>query len=81
LELQVNLPDWLVRVAMLKLTLIASGGLLAGGALVGRHARQRFLSGGTAERQLGESAFDPVSGARGLSTPLDVERRRADTPL
>ena len=78
LDLKVNLPDWLVRIAMLKLILIASAGLLAGGALVGRQARQRFLPRGADDRQLGESAFD---SARGSSTPQGVERRRADTPL
>ena len=35
-----NFPDWLVRVAMIKLAFIASAGLLAGGALVGRHAKR-----------------------------------------
>ena len=79
LELQLNLPDWLVRVAMLKLTLIASAGLLVGGALVGRHARQRYLSDGATDRQLGEAAFDSGIREQGLS-PEAVERRRADTP-
>ena len=42
-----NFPDWLVRVAMIKLAFIASAGLLAGGALVGRHAKRSI----EAERQ------------------------------
>ena len=81
LELQLNLPDWLVRVAMLKLTLIASAGLLAGGALVGRHARQRFLADGGARRELGESVFDPGRDRQGSSEPRSVERRPTDTPV
>ena len=43
LEMQVNLPDWMVRVAMIKLAFLASVGLLAAGALVGRHAKSRSL--------------------------------------
>ena len=79
LELQVNLPDWVVRIAMLKLTLIASLGLLAGGALVGRQARHRFLSEGAAKHQLGEAEFNPVANQLS-STPQGVERRQTDTP-
>jgi hypothetical protein len=43
LDMQVNLPDWMVRVAMIKLAFVASAGLLAAGALVGRHAKSRSL--------------------------------------
>jgi hypothetical protein len=43
LEVRLNLPDWLVRVAMIKLAFIASAGLLAGGAMLGRHATSRSL--------------------------------------
>jgi hypothetical protein len=43
LEVRMNLPDWLVRVAMIKLAFIASAGLLAGGAMIGRHANSRSL--------------------------------------
>ena len=79
LELSLNLPDWLVRIAMLKLTLVASAGLLAGGAMVGRRARQRFLADGAAERQLGEAHFDSVAN-RLSSTAQGMEQRRMDTP-
>jgi hypothetical protein len=41
LEVRLNLPDWMVRVAMIKLAFIASAGLLAGGAMIGRHANSR----------------------------------------
>lgn len=33
--------SWLVNVALAKLTLVAAGGLLAGGAVTGRIARRR----------------------------------------
>ena len=81
LELQVNLPDWIVRVAMLKLTLIASVGLLAGGAVVGRHARQRLLSETPPGHRIGEGAAEPLTGHRGSITPEGVERRPSDPPL
>jgi hypothetical protein len=42
-DVQVNLPDWMVQVAMAKLAFIAAGGLLAAGALLGRHAKSRAL--------------------------------------
>lgn len=44
IDVQLNLPDWLIRVAMIKLGFIAAGGLLAGGALMARHARSRSVA-------------------------------------
>jgi hypothetical protein len=44
LEMRLNLPDWMVRVAIIKLAFIAAGGLLAAGAVVGRHAKSRELT-------------------------------------
>jgi len=44
LDMQMNLPDWLIRVAMIKLAFVASAGLLVAGAMVGRHARSRSLT-------------------------------------
>jgi hypothetical protein len=43
LEMRINFPDWLIRLAMVKLALAGSLGLLAAGALLGRHARTRAL--------------------------------------
>src|SRR5689334_21634873 len=56
LELQMNLPDWIVRVAMFKLAFIAAGGSLAAGAVVGRHANMRQLPSGDVERLPAERA-------------------------
>ena len=82
LELQMNLPDWVVRVAMLKLTLIASAGLLAGGALVGRHAHQRAVQGAAGAGQLGEDAADSLAAPpQKAATPQGVDRRHIDKPL
>ena len=44
LDMRVNLPDWMVRVAMIKLAFIAAGGLLAAGAMMGRHAKSKSLT-------------------------------------
>ena len=81
LEVQVNLPDWIVRIAMLKLTVVASAGLLAGGAIVGRHARQRSLDAGTVERHLGDGATDRLSRPGEARTAQGVDQRRSDTPV
>ncbi|HEY0997855.1 MAG TPA: hypothetical protein VGD77_17830 [Gemmatimonadaceae bacterium] len=35
--------SWIINVALAKLTLVAAGGLLASGAMVGRMARRRAL--------------------------------------
>ena len=49
LDVRLNLPDWMVQVAMIKLAFIAAGGLLAAGAVVGRHARSRSLTSSSQE--------------------------------
>ena len=56
LGVQIEVPDWMIRVAMLKLAFAGSLGLLAAGALIGRHARSTSLSA-------------PASGALGEGTP------------
>jgi hypothetical protein len=70
-----NVPDWMVRIAMLKLTLVASLGLLGAGAYLGRHARQRSISDGAA-RQISEGPARPIAEDPGLTTPQPVDRRR-----
>ena len=81
LEMQplLNFPDWIVRVAMIKLTFVASAGLLAGGALVGRHARHRALSEPNAALELEEAVADSIVSPHSVRAPQGVERR-SDTP-
>lgn len=73
LDMRLNLPDWMIRVAMLKLAFIAAGGLLAAGALIGRHAKSRSLTSSTPELLPQERAesFGQQSGSR---VPDEVER-------
>lgn len=73
LEVQVNLPDWMVRVAMIKLAFVAAGGLLVGGALLGRHARLQLPAGDSAH-QLGEGAAEPLEH-RGSASSQPVQQR------
>jgi hypothetical protein len=73
LEVQVNLPDWMVRVAMIKLAFIAAGGLLAGGALLGRHARLQLPTQG-APPQLGEGEAKSQEH-RGSASRQPINRR------
>lgn len=63
LDVHVNFPDWIIRVAMIKLGFIAAGGLLAGGALLARHARSRSLSPPGADL-LQEGQAEPMSRDR-----------------
>ena len=74
LEVRVNLPDWLVRVAMIKLAFIASVGLLAGGALVGRHAKRSRH----AEHQdlLPHEPAEPIDQSRARQVPDEVIRHQ-----
>ena len=39
-DLRVNIPDWMMKVAMIKLALVGAAGLLATGAVLGRHANR-----------------------------------------
>ena len=73
LEVSINLPDWMVRVAMIKLAFIAAGGLLAAGAFLGRHAKGRELTGGPVG-QLGEGDGLPTFTERRDTRPVDVPR-------
>jgi multisubunit Na+/H+ antiporter MnhE subunit len=79
LEVQVNVPDWMIRVAMIKLAFIASAGLLAAGAVVGRHARTRKIPGEPGVPKLAEGDARPP-GDFVRKTPQGV-KRGSDTPL
>lgn len=41
LDLRISIPDWMIRVAMIKLALAGSLGLLGAGAVLGRHAKRQ----------------------------------------
>jgi hypothetical protein len=41
LDLRISIPDWMIRVAMIKLALAGSLGLLGAGAVPGRHAKRQ----------------------------------------
>ena len=64
LDIQLNLPDWLVKVAMIKVAFLGSFGLLALGALIGRHARTRSLPTDAGPAQLGEGSSNPTAASR-----------------
>ena len=61
IELRVNLPDWMIRVAMVKLALLGAAGLLGAGAVLGRHAKRSALSE-TSRAALGEGMVEPAHG-------------------
>jgi hypothetical protein len=72
LEVRVNVPDWMIRVAMIKLAFIASAGLLAGGALIGRHAKSRSLTAEDRDLLLREPGLPLDQGA--TKVPDEVPR-------
>ena len=39
-DLRVNIPDWMIKVAMVKLALVGAAGLFVTGAILGRHANR-----------------------------------------
>jgi len=80
LEVPLNLPDWMVRVAMLKLAFVAAAGLLAAGALVGRHAKASSIRSGADVPQLREGESLRRDHANPDRTPERVPRE-SDTPL
>jgi hypothetical protein len=75
LEVRLNLPDWIVRVAMIKLAFIASAGLLAGGAMIGRHARSRSLQHEDLDLLPHEPGL-PLEQDRASKVPDEVIRRQ-----
>jgi len=80
LDVHVNPPDWMIRIAMIKLAVLASAGLLAAGALVGRHAKaRRSLPPDSPLAQVGQGAAEPLQQKDGAGAPLPHERRRPDT--
>lgn len=71
LDLRVNIPDWMIKVAMIKLALAGSVGLFVGGAILGRHANRQALLRANEARVLSEAST-------GLGPPLpDGDRVRA----
>jgi hypothetical protein len=71
-----NFPDWMIRVAMIKLALIAAGGLLVAGALVGRHARgQRSLGPRHDPPQLGDDAAGRLEQELGQGSAVPEDAR------
>jgi hypothetical protein len=76
LDIQLNIPDWMIRVAMINLGFIAAGGLLAAGALMGRHARSRSLQDDQADAQLGEGPAQEITPDRDkIGTSLERKDR------
>jgi len=66
-----NLPDWIVQVAMVKLTFLGAAGLLGAGALLGRHAKRSAMEE-KSRAALAEGMVEPFPG--------DLRQRDA-TPL
>ena len=80
LDVRLNPPDWMIRIAFIKLALLASAGLLAAGAMVGRHARERGdLSKGPDVPRVGEGAAAPLEQFRDAGSSEIIERRRPDS--
>jgi hypothetical protein len=73
LEMRINFPDWMIRVAMIKLAFIASLGLLAGGALLGRHAKTRSLPA-NGSPALAEPMTESVAEGREGVSRVEIER-------
>lgn len=64
LDIQLNIPDWMIRVAMIKLGFIAAAGLLTAGALLGRHARSKQLHSDLSARELTEGPAQELTPTR-----------------
>jgi len=79
LDVRVNVPDWMIRVAMIKLAFIASAGLLAGGALIGRHAKKtRSLPAEDRDLLLRERGLPLEHGATKVPDEVTRAPRRSD---
>ena len=75
LDLRVNIPDWMFQVAMIKLAVIGSLGLLGAGAVLGRHAKRRNSPTDPDPRGLSEGSPD-YSPSRRDKEPVD---RKSDS--
>jgi hypothetical protein len=58
LEVRINFPDWMIQVAMIKLALAGSLGLLGAGAVLGRHAKRQASQENRDRLVLGEANPD-----------------------
>ena len=56
-----NVPDWIIQVAMVKLTFLGAAGLLGAGALLGRHAKRSALEE-ESRAALSEGIVEPFHG-------------------
>jgi hypothetical protein len=74
LDVQVDVPDWMIRVAMLKLAFAGSLGLLAAGALIGRHAKTRSVPL-QASAALSEGTPGPAFSDPRTKEVIDVQPR------
>jgi len=72
LDVQIEVPDWMIRVAMLKLAFIGSLGLLVAGALIGRHARRGRSLSAPEVAALGEAPPDTELSERREKETLDA---------
>ena len=57
-DLRVNIPDWMIKVAMVKLALVGAAGLFATGAILGRHANRSSLHADRGRARLDEPLPD-----------------------
>jgi len=62
LEVRINFPDWMIQVAMIKLAVVGSLGLLGAGAVLGRHAKRQASLGNRDGLALGEGTPDLNKG-------------------
>jgi hypothetical protein len=80
LDLRVNIPDWMIQVAMIKLALAGSLGLLGAGALLGRHAKRQASLGSQDRLALGEANPDLDKGHAQRSVSEQLRQFRDDSP-
>jgi hypothetical protein len=76
-DLQLNIPDWIIRVALIKLAFVGSLGLLGAGAVLRRHAKRHGTLESTELPSLGEGTVD-LSVRDRQAAPAGSERQRND---
>ena len=77
LDLRVNIPDWMIEFAMIKLALAGSLGLLGAGAVLGRHATRQASLGNQDRPALGEANPDLDKG-HAVRAGSEQLRQRSD---